>query len=353
MGRLYIGQNHRSNPSPVKSIFRLVGKNEDALTFALGYLLANSPSLCTKLMRVLGVKLRPPLEDDYSVHLQEVTEPGFGRRDIVIEIGDKMRAVLEAKVGGAEPSVQQLTKYAKEKNLWGSFRTRVIAALTQVKLPESKAEKVRSELSSNRIQFCEIQWHAIVDLVLQHSTHHESEPTKYLFGEFIRYVRSDYRMGYYDAEVLIQDVNPLNKDIFENAWMYVTDVKDKRAPLYFAPYFTKQGVDSGLIKLARVAHSEEVVLAKLEAIVEGLTEEHRDRWGLGLRKLRERAESEGFADRVVRLLYLDRPIIFRSTPLNKKEFNSTNPSKRIPNQIPKGFSLGFDDLLKQDYADLG
>ena len=42
-------------------------------------------------------------------------------------------------------------------------------------------------------------------------------------------------MGYYDAEILIQDVNLLNAKIYEDCWMYVTSPKDKKAPLYFAP----------------------------------------------------------------------------------------------------------------------
>ena len=324
----------------------MVGNDEDALTFALGFLVANSPYLCTKLMRTLGINLRRPLVDDYSVHLQEVTAPGFGRRDIVIEVSGKIRVVLEAKVGGAEPSVQQLTKYAKEKELWRSFQTRAIAALTQVKLAEATAEVVQSELGNHGIQFLEVQWHEIMDLVLGHKARNESEITRYFLGEFIRYLRSDYHMGYYDAEVLIQDVDDVNKDIFETGWMYVTDVKDKQAPLYFAPYFTKKCKDSGLSRLARVLDIEhEVVLAQKENIVAGHTEKHRYRWGMGLKKLREVAIKRKFADKKVRLLYLDQPTSFRSAQLTKKGFNSTSPSKQIPNQIPKGFSLRFDELL--------
>ena len=42
-------------------------------------------------------------------------------------------------------------------------------------------------------------------------------------------------MGYHDAEILVQDLDPLNVEIFEEGWMYVTNSRDKRAPLYFAP----------------------------------------------------------------------------------------------------------------------
>ena len=41
-------------------------------------------------------------------------------------------------------------------------------------------------------------------------------------------------MGYYDAEILIQDVNMENANIYQSGWVYVTAPKDKKAPLYFA-----------------------------------------------------------------------------------------------------------------------
>jgi len=45
------------------------------------------------------------------------------------------------------------------------------------------------------------------------------------------------------------------------------------------------------------------------------------------------------------ILFLDEPMPFRSPPLTKNAFNATCPSKQIPQQIPQGFSLRFDDLL--------
>ena len=49
--RLYIGKNHRGKTTkPVQSIFRLSGSNEDALTYALGFLLARDHEFCFKLV---------------------------------------------------------------------------------------------------------------------------------------------------------------------------------------------------------------------------------------------------------------------------------------------------------------
>ena len=343
--RLFVGKNHTGQNTPVQSLFRLVGSDEDALTYALGFLLALDHEFCAKMIRRLGVAQRRTLQPDYSVYLQEVTDTKFGRRDIVIE--DKaIRLVLEAKIGSSEPTADQLLKYGDDENLWNQYKIRGVVALTQVELASATKERVQAKLSDKGIRFNNIQWHEVVDLALSHSSCGNSEVSRYLFDEFIRYIRKDYRMGYYDAEILIQDVNPANAKIFKECWMYVTSLKDKKAPLYFAPYFTKQGSDSGISMLSRVRDTEIVVLAdKQDIAVESPSEDHRIQWQKGLAELRKLTQDEDFAHIEVRLFYLDKPISFRSTPLTKQDSKDAGLSKQIPSQIPKGFSLGFDDLL--------
>ena len=344
--RLFIGKNHQSDASPVRSVFRLAGNDEDALTFALGYLLAQDATFCAQLMRQFRIAPPKTLNAGYSVHLQEVTNPGYGRRDIVIET-DEMRVVFEAKIGGAEPTADQLLKYADELKLWESHKRRALVALTQVELSEAIENDVCAKLSEEGVKFHKIQWHEVIDLVLRYTPSGDSENLKHLFNEFIRYVRSDYDMGYYDAEILIQDVNLLNAKIYEDCWMYVTSPKDKKAPLYFAPYYTQENKHPGLSMISRVIDIENTRLVDKEAVHDSNapTDEHLMRWRDGLAKLRERAKKEKFFDKDVRLFYLDRPVTFQQTPLTKKAYKATKPPKEIPNQIPKGFSLTFDELL--------
>ena len=342
---LYIGKNHLGDTSPVQSIFRLVGSDEDALTFGLGFLLAHDHSFCTELVRHLRIAPRQTLKSVYSVHLQEFTGSGFGRRDIVIE-DDRTRIVLEAKIGGAEPTAQQLLKYGAEHKLWNQYKVRGVVALTQVALATGTRQEVQAKLAEWGIRFSNVQWHEVVDFVLSYKPSDDSEVSRYLFGQFTRYIRRDYRMGYYDAEILIQDVNPLNARIFEECWMYVTSLKDKRAPLYFAPYFTGRDADSGISAVSRVRDTEVAILSdKKDVVGDPPSDEHLNRWRAGLAELRKRAEEETFAHRKTRLLYLDRPVTLWPTPMSKKAFNKTGPSKQIPRQIPKGFSLRFDQLL--------
>lgn len=276
--RLYIGKNYPGNVDAVQSVFRLAGDDEDALTFALGFLLAHDPVFCAKLLKELvGVPGRR-LKDGYSVHLQEVTERSFGRRDIVVE-GNGVRIVLEAKVGDAEPTVAQLVKYAKESKRWKQYDTRAVVSLTQVELSAAKANKVRSELSALNIRFDAVQWHQVIDLVMSYTPSNDSAISRYLFDEFIRYIRSDYQMGYYDAEILIQDVNTENAEIFEEGRMYVNRPTRTKAPLYFAPYFTNQGANTGISMFSRVMDTKIVTLADKQDIPENpQRDECQSRW---------------------------------------------------------------------------
>ena len=345
--QLYIGKNHIGKRTPAQSIFRLLGNDEDALTSALGFLLAHDHAFCARLVRLARIAPRRAIQPGYAIYLQEVTDRRFGRRDIVIE-SDGMRIVFEAKIDAGVPTAHQLLKYAEEDRLWARFRARGIVALTQIKLPQATREGVSSKLAAKSIRFSTVRWYDILDLALDHRPPDGSEISRYLFHEFVRYIRKDYEMGYYDAEILIQDVNPLNADIFNEGWMYVTSLSDKRAPLYFAPYFTKQGPGTGLSMIARVLETEFVRLADIDRLGDvtvAPSDKHHTRWSVGLEKLRNRAKSEGFEVRDTRLFFFDQPIRFRELPLTKRAFNETNPAKRIPIQIPKGFSLRFDELL--------
>ena len=349
--RLYIGKNHEVDATPVQSIFRLAGNDEDALTYALGFLLAHDQDFCAKLVRRLRIVSRHTLKPDYSVHLQEITGSGFGRRDIVIQ-DSETRIVLEAKVGRAEPTACQLFKYAKDEKLWKQYKRRGIVALTQVELAVTTSKKVCSKLSEQDIRFRNVQWHEVIGLALSHRPSDGSEVSRYLFEEFIRYIRRDYGMGYYDVEVHIQDLNPLNAEIFTEGWMYVTSLNDKKAPLYFAPYFTQQCPKPGISLMSRVLYTEDIevaaLLGKEDFITPPPSEEHRSRWTEGLVRIRERAKKEKW-ERDQRLFYYDRPIAIAEQPIVKGQLPKKDPtksdSKPMP-QIPTGYGLLVEELLR-------
>ena len=343
--RLSIGKSHHHGNYAVQSVFRLIGNDEDALTYALGFLLARDPDFCVKVARLCGIKASRRLWDAYTVHLQEVTDRRFGRRDIVIE-ADGLRVVLEAKIGTSEPTVRQLLKYADEDSLWENFSTKAVVALTQVKLQSSTLDTTRSKLSDKGITCSAVQWHQIIELTLGHVPSDDSEVSRYLFDEFVRYARKDYNMGYHDAEVAIIDLNPGSAKIFKEGWLYVGGSKGrKRAPLYLAPYFTPL---IGITHISRVVDAKLVKTSEGPELIDMGMDEQRERWISGWcawKKYWKPSENEEL------LMYLlEEPIKFWTTPLTKKSFNSTEPPKKIPPAIPKGFSLRFDELLRAGKA---
>ena len=342
---LYIGKNHSDKDNtPVQSIFRLSGRGEDALTFALGYLLAHDARLCAALVRLCGAAPARSIGPDYSIHLQEVTGKGFGRRDIVIE-APGTRIVIEAKIGGAAPSLEQLLKYCDEKRLWEPHATRAVVALTEAALPPAKVDCFSSRLSEEGICFRSVQWHRVIELVLRHRPSDDSEVARFLLDEFSRFARREYRMNFFDAEILVQDLNPENAEIFERGWVYVTHLTDKKAPLYFAPYFVRRGAGTGISVVSRLVDSKVLKLAEAEDVPWASGPDQMERWRVGMELLRKHAEKHGFLHSRVRVHFLDRPVTLLATPMTKRKFKEAGPDKKIPRTIPKGFSLRFQDVL--------
>lgn len=161
-------------------------------------------------------------------------------------------------------------------------------------------------------------------------------------------------MADYDAEVSIQNVDRRNEPIFREGWMYVTDLKDKKCPRCFAPYFTLQVEIPGVSMISQVMHNRVVVVADMPDIeVEAPTEEHFKRWTKGLELLREVAKVRGFAHKEVRLRYLDSPQELCSPPITKREHRAwVDALPRVPKPkkigavgvIGKGFSVPAHEL---------
>jgi hypothetical protein len=97
------------------SIFRLVGKDENALTYALGYLLAHDPVLLIAFLKTAGVlgsvrgKRYASEFSNYDIVLQERND--VRRMDLVVRSHSGIRVIIEAKVGRDQPSTCQLLHY--------------------------------------------------------------------------------------------------------------------------------------------------------------------------------------------------------------------------------------------------
>jgi hypothetical protein len=92
---------------PIGTIFDLLGKKEDDMTYALGFVASRSSRFAASLVAAVGGPSGEP--QDGTVRLQEVDREG--RTDVEIEWPGHFHAVFEAKRGPWLPTEEQLQRY--------------------------------------------------------------------------------------------------------------------------------------------------------------------------------------------------------------------------------------------------
>lgn len=213
---LVSGQYGKEN-SPIRSVFGLLGRNEDALTAALGFAFENNRALLTAFLRkagVLGQHSQLP-RDSTKVALQELhRRDQGGRKDITIECG-ALRIVIEAKIDGSIPSIKQLTQYALTAGTdglpdlpfiteqWGRFSSRHIVTLTRRKTPEHSYRALSNTIAETltpTIHIHSMHWGEILELIRSYGRN------DWILDELHRFINEDFYMRYYEEEIICRHV---------------------------------------------------------------------------------------------------------------------------------------------------
>lgn len=104
MGGTNLSLHHRA----VESVFELIGDDENGISYALGWVLAQSPKFLKTFIR--GVNKQRLKFRENSINLQEYGCDG-GFTDFEIMIDGEFYAIIEAKKGLRVPEVTQLRRY--------------------------------------------------------------------------------------------------------------------------------------------------------------------------------------------------------------------------------------------------
>ena len=119
-----------------ETVFDLIGSDENAMTYSLGWALAECDSFCRSLAVLLGIT--EGFSDATHIRLQEyVREKGF--TDIELLDPGKHHIIIEAKRGFTVPSTNQLEKYADRLSADGDTKANKINKMLVV-LAESDRE---------------------------------------------------------------------------------------------------------------------------------------------------------------------------------------------------------------------
>lgn len=121
--------------TPVPTVFHLVGYNEVGVTGALGFALSRAPAFAQGVLEAAGVHEAP-----IEVRLEQ-SDKVLGRSDVEL-VTETSIVILEAKLRFAEPSVDQIDRYAQileaERN---AGRTTNTAIITTTGWPDDLAQR--------------------------------------------------------------------------------------------------------------------------------------------------------------------------------------------------------------------
>lgn len=165
---------------PIGSIFGLLGKKEDDMTYALGYVVSCSPNFVVALADALGHELTAERVDGV-VHLQEADSKG--RTDVEIHIPGELSLICEAKRGPELPSEAQLGRYASRLKKAREPFVRLVTVSNAT--PEFARAFLPRKIDG--IQTTHVSWRQLRDVARSARTT-ESHSNKRLLDEFCTYL---------------------------------------------------------------------------------------------------------------------------------------------------------------------
>ena len=330
---------------PIESLLQLLSRNENGLTFGLGYALLQSPHLVRVLLRHLGVTL-VHFGSDSELRLQETSAEGITDLELHAE---NLHVILEAKKHGW-PGIGQLRRYT-QKLRWLSGK-RILCA---VGMPLVGASPAAGWEPGHGVVLKHLRWVDILGMVVE-TRKRAGEQVLKEYGHFMQEV---LHMQAYDREVLVRDVKwgTSSFDMFFKHLLYECQASEIAEPLFFAPCFSGNvlRVHKGIHYFSRVYYkatfsfadqnATRQSLAKAEAVIKdkvgalrhkkttareiAYLESLPPRWKKGI-KLRVRMVKKGDRHAV---FFLGEPI-----PLPRPVFKDGK-------MIPLGFSMSLEQLM--------
>ena len=256
--------------APVTGPLHLLRRNENGLTFALGYALSRSPRLLALLLRRLDLPWRAS-SDTLDIRLQEQVDLGITDIELRGTSGE-LAVVIEAKVNGW-PGLAQLTRYARSlRAAKGSAR-----ALVALGVPPH-APALRDTVSVLGVRLERVRWVEILALVEEASSQSPMEQLTVLV-ELAGLIREVIGMRSYDREVLVRDLDSQSPSfrLFIDDNIYACQPNERAEPLFFAPCFTKStsALQNGIHFASRVYHRAVVSLDSSREVQRALKDAER------------------------------------------------------------------------------
>lgn len=182
----------------VHTVFDLLGRKENDLSFSLGWALQQCPRFLSAVVEhFTGTPLTDAEDEVAKVRLQEHDRNKGGYTDVEIDIPGRCFIVLELKLGWNLPTVVQLGRYA-ERN---GFQQQGYPYKAVVTLSECSAVYANHHLPAavfGAAPLLHLNWQQVIQLA-RSSRPGSGHAAKRLLDEFIRYLNTATSMRRIDS----------------------------------------------------------------------------------------------------------------------------------------------------------
>lgn len=309
------------------NFFDLFGNDEDALSKAFAFLLANNPKAYIEFSKYLGFSYLREKFYFPSVQIEIQKRRREGVTDIEFYVEGEYHIIIECKINKSKITSQR-RQYIPSFD--SKVKTKLLCFITQ--------ERESNLLIEKGIKVRYFSWLDILDIF---DKRRFSENR--LISEFLKFAQRSYKMKTV-REILVQDLSKKKAvDRFKRNNLYVRD-ETYGNPLYFAPYFThysKEPEGEGISYLSKVLGVLTIIPSEItvfEDELQNFTDNNRliNKWLRGVKadmKIREKRT----------YFFLDDPLQFKSPLLKVSMENSKN---WIGGYIPKNRCVSFDEFIK-------
>ena len=250
----------------ITSPFGLLGTDENALSFALGYTFQQSSPLLQWFLKQIGIAgVHHSSLQNARIDLQRHrSDAGQGITDIEIHLPGHFHIIMEAKVGLGVPTIEQCRKYLPR---FEATNEPVQKLVSVVQAPDqsfvTSYGKEDKKLSKRLVGF---NWPQLfpecVRLMLGKSVPPHS---KEWVRSFYKFLDQEYGMKAFTTEVWILtiDTKPLWEngmsfwDIHQKYSLYFDRTHPTVRPLYFA--FRVNGQVNAIYRVSRIEHSIPII----------------------------------------------------------------------------------------------
>jgi len=219
----------RLHGSTIETVFDLLGRRENDMTYALGWGLARCDAVLGRLLARIAPGV--PLERPATVELQEHDAQDRGFTDIEI-LTPKLHAIVEAKRGWSPPSQAQLRRY--EARLARSPRDeRRIVILTQNGAEQVVRHQLAGWAPPPHVEACVLAWSDVVDLA-RRASHEGRLAERRLAAELASYLRGVADMRNTESNSVF--VVSLSSRPFNDKWpagLRPLDIVEKHGRYFF------------------------------------------------------------------------------------------------------------------------